>query len=315
VAEAGGGQRELFGEAVRPRAGGTAHQELFDDLGRSRGYYSADNRLNDLTGREWLYWTRSVINRPYPANCQHALRRTHGGQKPPDLCADLIRVFSKRGQRVLDPFMGVGGVLLGAAQAERAAVGVEINPRWIEIYQEVCRREGIPELATRVGDAGTVLEQVAGPFDLVFTDVPYWNMDVARRSKGSYKRVGERARPAPSTRLGEFGSASGYPDKATWLAAMERVFRLAVDRLKSGGYLLSFIGDMYAAGAYHALSAELAGVLSSIEPLSWQANLIWYDVSKKLHIYGYRYRYIPSLVHQNVLVFRKQEPGAAAARS
>jgi hypothetical protein len=315
VADAGSVQRELFDEVVRQRPGGSTAQELFDNHGHSRGHYSPDNRLNDLTGREWLYWTRSVINRPYPANCQHALRRSHGGQKPPDLCADLIRVFSKRGQRVLDPFMGVGGVLLGAAQAERNAVGVEINPRWIEIYRDVCRREGLVEMTTWAGDAGTMLERIAGPFDLVFTDVPYWNMDVARRSKGSYKRVGERARPAPSTRLGEFGSASGYPDKATWLAAMERVFRLAVDRLKSGGYLLSFIGDMYAAGAYHALSAELAGVLSSIEPLSWQANLIWYDVSKKLHIYGYRYRYIPSLVHQNVLVFRKQEPGAAAARS
>jgi DNA modification methylase len=315
VADAGSVQRELFDEVVRQRPGGSTAQELFDNHGHSRGHYSPDNRLNDLTGREWLYWTRSVINRPYPANCQHALRRSHGGQKPPDLCADLIRVFSKRGQRVLDPFMGVGGVLLGAAQAERAAVGVEINPRWIEIYRDVCRREGLVEMTTWAGDAGTMLERIAGPFDLVFTDVPYWNMDVARRSKGSYKRVGERARPAPATRLGEFGSASGYPDKACWLEAMERVFRLAAARLKTGGYLLSFIGDMYVAGAYHALSAELAAMLSGIEPLVWQANLIWYDVSKKLHIYGYRYRYIPSLVHQNVLVFRKQEPGAAAARS
>ena len=312
MVEAGGGQRELFDEVVRGRSAGSVNRELFDDQGRSRGHYAPDNRLNDLTGREWLYWTRSVINRPYPANCQHALRRAHGGQKPPDLCADLIRVFSKRGQRVLDPFMGVGGVLLGAAQAGRSAVGVEINPDWIEIYREVCRREGLPEMITHAGDASVVLAGVEGPFDLVLTDVPYWNMDVARRSKGTYKRVGEAARPAPATRLGEFGSASGYPDKADWLAAMERVFRLATARLKAGGYLLSFIGDMYVAGAYHALSAELAAMLSGIEPLVWQANLIWYDVSKKLHIYGYRYRYIPSLVHQNVLVFRKQEPGAAA---
>ena len=300
--------------ALQPSPGGASRQELFDDQGRSRGYYAADNRLNDLTGREWLYWTRSVIHRPYPANCQHALRRAHGGQKPPDLCADLIRVFSKRGQRVLDPFMGVGGVLLGAAQVQRSAVGVEINPRWIAIYREVCRREELREMTTWAGDAATVLERIAGSFDLVFTDVPYWNMDVARRSQGSYKRVGERARPAPATRLAEFGSASDYPDKASWLAAMERVFRLAVARLKTGGYLLSFIGDMYVAGAYHALSAELAAMLSGIEPLLWQANLIWYDVSKKLHIYGYRYRYIPSMIHQNVLVFRKQESGPAAPR-
>ena len=278
---------------------------MFDAQGRSRGFYSPHNRLNELTGKEWLYWTRSVIHRPYPPNCQHALRRVHGGQKPPDLCADLIRVFTKNDALVLDPFMGVGGTLLGAARAGRRAFGIEINPRWIEIYHEVCRREGIAAFPARTGNAATVLEEVSGPFDLVLTDVPYWNMDVAPRSKGRYKRVGSPARPAPPTRLDRFGAASEYADKAAWLAALQQVFVLACERLKPGGHLLSFIGDMYMGGVYHALSAELAAMLSGIEPLVWQANLIWYDVSKKLHIYGYRYRYIPSLVHQNVLVFRK----------
>ena len=278
---------------------------MFDAQGHSRGFYSPHNRLNELTGKEWLYWTRSVIHRPYPPNCQHALRRVHGGQKPPDLCADLIRVFTKNDALVLDPFMGVGGTLLGAARAGRRAFGIEINPRWIEIYHEVCRREGIAAFPARTGDAATVLEEVSGPFDLVLTDVPYWNMDVAPRSKGRYKRVGSPARPAPPTRLDRFGAASEYADKAAWLAALQQVFVLACERLKPGGHLLSFIGDMYMGGVYHALSAELAAMLSGIEPLVWQANLIWYDVSKKLHIYGYRYRYIPSLVHQNVLVFRK----------
>ena len=278
---------------------------MFDAQGRSRGFYSPHNRLNELTGKEWLYWTRSVIHRPYPPNCQHALRRVHGGQKPPDLCADLIRVFTKNDALVLDPFMGVGGTLLGAARAGRRAFGIEINPRWIEIYREVCRREGIAAFPARTGDAATVLDEVSGPFDLVLTDVPYWNMDVAPRSKGRYKRVGSPARPAPPTRLDRFGAASEYADKAAWLAALQQVFVLACERLKPGGHLLSFIGDMYMGGVYHALSAELAAMLSGIEPLVWQANLIWYDVSKKLHIYGYRYRYIPSLVHQNVLVFRK----------
>ena len=278
---------------------------MFDAQGRSRGFYSPHNRLNELTGKEWLYWTRSVIHRPYPPNCQHALRRVHGGQKPPDLCADLIRVFTKNDALVLDPFMGVGGTLLGAARAGRRAFGIEINPRWIEIYHEVCRREGIAAFPARTGNAATVLDEVSGPFDLVLTDVPYWNMDVAPRSKGRYKRVGSPARPAPPTRLDRFGAASEYADKAAWLAALQQVFVLACERLKPGGHLLSFIGDMYMGGVYHALSAELAAMLSGIEPLVWQANLIWYDVSKKLHIYGYRYRYIPSLVHQNVLVFRK----------
>ena len=100
-------------------------------------------------------------------------------------------------------------------------------------------------MTAHAGDAGDVLERVEGPFDLVFTDVPYWNMDVAPRSSGSFKRVGEAARPREGSRLREFGASSGYADKSAWLQEMERVFRLAAARLKPGGYLLSFIGDMY----------------------------------------------------------------------
>ena len=93
--------------------------ELFNEQGNSRGYYSPLNKLNDLTGKEWLFWTRSVISKVYPSNLQHKLRSVHGGQKPPALCADLIKIFTKQGQHVLDPFMGVGGVLLGAALTSR----------------------------------------------------------------------------------------------------------------------------------------------------------------------------------------------------
>jgi hypothetical protein len=63
---------------------------------------------------------------------------------------------------------------------------------------------------------------------------------------------------------------------------------------------------MYRDNEYHCLSAELAGVLCRLPGLVWKADLVWYDVSKKLHLYGYQYSYIPSLIHQNILVFRRE---------
>ena len=63
---------------------------------------------------------------------------------------------------------------------------------------------------------------------------------------------------------------------------------------------------MYRDNEYHCLSADLAGALARIPGLVWKANLVWYDVSKKLHLYGYQYAYIPSLIHQNILVFRRE---------
>ncbi|GAH61801.1 unnamed protein product, partial [marine sediment metagenome] len=58
--------------------------ELFSETGESRGFYSKRNKLNNLTGKEWVYWSKSVINKQYPPNMQHELRSQHGGQKPPD---------------------------------------------------------------------------------------------------------------------------------------------------------------------------------------------------------------------------------------
>ena len=284
-----------------------AKRELLDTDGSSRGYYSEDNRVNDLTGREWVFWTRSVITKPYPPNLQHALRNRHGGQKPPDLCADLLRVFTKSGQLVLDPFMGVGGTLIGAARSGRTAVGVELNPQWVEIYRQVCAREGIVEQEAIVGDSRTVLPGLSDKvFDCVLTDVPYWSMDTVSRSRGSFKKVGSAARPVRASKLSPF-QAGSFASKAEWLQRMGEIFGLAAGLLKPSGYLLTFIGDMYRDNEYHCLSAELAGVIARVPGMTWKASLVWYDVSKKLHLYGYQYSYIPSLIHQNILVFRREK--------
>ena len=100
------------------------------------------NTLNDLTGREWTYALRSVLATRYPTNgpegYAHALRRAHPSPKPPQLMAELIRFFTRRGARVLDPFAGVGGTLLACAMEDRRGVGVELSPEYAEIYARVC---------------------------------------------------------------------------------------------------------------------------------------------------------------------------------
>jgi adenine-specific DNA methylase len=301
------------GAGERPEGQGKV--ELFGSAGESRGFYSGRNRLNDLTGREWVYWSKSVINRPYPPNLQHQLRSRHGGQKPPDLCGDLIEVFTKRGQRVLDPFAGVGGTLLGASLRGRESVGIEINPEWVELYRQVCRLEGLPEQRMICGDSARELPGLAQGgerFQLILTDVPYGGMDRVQKSRGKYKRVGEAQRERRPSKLSPFGG-EGYGSREQWLTELSGIFGLALPLLDPNRYVVVFIGDMYHGGRYHFLSAELAGALAGLG-LTLKADLVWYDVSKSLHVYGYQYEFIPSMIHQSILVFRKEEgarPGGA----
>src|SRR5512146_3439573 len=119
------------------------------------------NTLNELSGEEWLYFTKSVWTTAYPSELGHALRKQHGANKPPRLMARLIEFFTRSGELVLDPFAGVGGTLLGAAIARgpRRAIGIELSPRWAAVYAET-----VAALAAERDGAGPLLADL-GPND------------------------------------------------------------------------------------------------------------------------------------------------------
>ncbi|MDZ7730358.1 MAG: DNA methyltransferase [Natrialbaceae archaeon] len=295
--------------------GGHVDDDLADHQRQleGRGIYDERNRLNDLTGREWKFATKSVIHEAYPPALQHDLRSEHGGQKPPRLCMDLIERFSKAEETVLDPFAGVGGTLLGASLCAhegtglRSAIGFERTGRWVELYEEVLEQEnaerdgrGDPPLAPQTlhhGDCAELIERIPDhSIDLLLTDVPFWSMD-----KLEHTRNEDRTR---SSKLGSFDE-DPPGTKVDWLEDMGRKFDRFVEAVRTDGHVLVFIGDMYREQSYEFLSADLARAIETTVPdVRLIANLIWYDPSKELHVYGYPYAFVPSMVHQNILVFR-----------
>ncbi len=282
------------------------HQRYVED----RGIYDERNRVNDLTGREWKFATKSVIPEQYPPALQHDLRSEHGGQKPPRLCLALVQRFSKAGDLVLDPFAGVGGTLLGASLAEyegtghRDAVGFERNDRWIDIYETVLERENAEREARgegpltrqelRHGDCTDLVEDVeTDTVDFLLTDVPYWDMDKVEQTRNEAE--------TRDSKLGDF-DGDDHQSKANWLDEMEAKFEQFRRVVKPDGYVAVFIGDMYRDQSYNMLSAELADRIEAAG-YTMKANLVWYDPSKDLHVYGYPFSFVPSMVHQNILVF------------
>lgn len=259
--------------------------------------YNEKNKLNDLTGSEWKFNTKSVINKAYPINMQHKLRSQHGGQKPPQLCEDIIKMFTKKGMTVLDPFMGVGGTLLGASLCGRKAIGIDITERWIDIYKEVAKLENLEVQETYCGDSFRVLNRIENDsVDFILTDVPYWNMDTLKQTRNE-KRVAK-------SKLNSFENET-WQSKKEWLNTMKKIIAKASLKLKHGKYIAVFIGDMYRDSQYYCLSGELALKLSEIKGLTMKANLIWEDNSKSLHIFGYPAAFVPSMIHQNILIFRR----------
>lgn len=331
------------------------HQEYVP----GRGVYDERNNVNELTGREWKVATKSVIHETYPPALGHEARSEHGGQKPPRLCRDLIERFTKADDRVLDPFAGVGGTLLGASLAEhegtglREAVGIERVGRWLTLYESVLAAEndrrrdrGEPELArqeTHHGDARQVVSELAtDSVDCLVTDVPYWDMDEREQTRNEARtresslsafdgsddqatlagvaasergvtddeRTDEDADDAETDDERETGSEPvgepiGGATKAAWLDGLAEVFDACRRVVREGGYVVVGVGDMYRGGRYEPLAGELATRLRKVG-YTMIADLIWYDPSKELHVYGYPHAFVPSMVHQHFLVFRNE---------
>lgn len=66
------------------------------DMGE-RGTYDKRNKLNDLTGKEWVYFTNSVWITGYSPTARENVglktRKIHPSPKPPALMKDIILIY------------------------------------------------------------------------------------------------------------------------------------------------------------------------------------------------------------------------------
>jgi DNA modification methylase len=292
------------------------------------------NTLNELPGEEWLYLTKSLLTTAYPSELGHAARRAHGANKPPRLMARLIEFFSRTGEQVLDPFAGVGGTLLGAAIARgpRRALGIELEPRWAGVFDSVVRdlsaeRDGLgPELADlgsadpggprpfdpsgvelRVGDALAILPTLEpASIDLVATDPPY-NLQLPMTMAG-----GPLAETHANRRT-DYAMVTDSPDDlanvadyATFLDRMTDVFGELRRVLREGRYAVVIVRDAYQDGRYVFTGSDLAARASTVG-LVPKGDLIWYQAGTRLRPYGYPRAFVPNIVHQHILVLRRED--------
>ena len=299
------------------------------------------NTLNELPGEEWLYFTKSLLTTAYPSELGHAARKAHGANKPPRLMARLIEFFSRTGETVLDPFAGVGGTLLGAAisRGPRHAIGIELDPRWAAVYERVvadlsAERDGQgPELADlggadpggqrgfdpsglelRVGDALAVLPQLeAGSVDLVATDPPY-NLQLPMTMAGGVLAEAHANRRTDyamvTDSVHDLANAVDYP---AFLDRMETVLAELHRVLRAGRYAVVIVRDAYQGGRYLFTGSDLAGraAASGFVP---KGDLIWYQAGTRLRPYGYPRSFVPNIVHQHVLVLRKERIARQSSR-
>jgi DNA modification methylase len=293
-----------------------------------------NNTLNELSGEEWLYFTKSVWGTAYPSELGHARRKQHGANKPPRLMARLIEFFTTTGELVLDPFAGVGGTLLGAAIARgpRRALGLEIEPRWVGVYEDLVRELAAehggrgPSLADmgpsdpggergfdptglemRLGDSLDLLPQIeTDSIDFVATDPPYNIQLPITMSGGKLAEEHANRRTDYAMVTEHAGDLANSADYATFLDRMETVFAQLLRVLRPDRYAAVIVRDAYQDGRYIFTGSDLAD-RASRAGFTAKGDVIWYQAGTRLRPYGYPRSFVPNIAHQHVLVLRREQ--------
>ena len=277
--------------------------------------YQLNNALNHMSGGEWTYFINSVINTAYKTSGEdsfaHKIRKIHPTPKPPQLMRDIIQFFTKENELVFDYFMGVGGTLLGAGVCGRRAVGIDLNPKYIEAYKLAAKEINVPEFKCIEGDCLEILSDEKKmnkilneeKISLVLIDPPYGNMMSREKTGADIKVYGNAATPFTNSNK-DFGNL----ELDCFFDSLKESVEKILPYVKKRGHVVIFIKDLQPSGKNtNLLHAEIVNKMNEIENLNYKGLKIWADQTTKLFPYGYPFSFVANQIHQYILVFRKEK--------
>lgn len=104
-----------------------------DDIKVPQKYYRSVNNMRGANpGNVWEFSHIHYCNKN---------RKQHPTQKPEALYERMILASSNENDVVLDPFSGSGTLLRVCQQINRKAIGIEINPEYVEMTKERLKEE------------------------------------------------------------------------------------------------------------------------------------------------------------------------------
>jgi SAM-dependent methyltransferase len=290
----------------------------------------ARSSLNDLSGTEWIKFTKSWFvcdSRRYHKNRDTEL---HPARFPEEMVGEFLSFFTKRGEWVLDPFAGSGATLVSCAENGRNGVGIELTRKYAEIargrigqhnggqlrldgagddtvQRVLCadaRQLDSPDLWRDDCLAGIIGDDGLPRFDFVITSPPYWSMLHTSRG-GVFSAHKERASKgldvAYSDRDEDLGNIADYD---RFIEEVGGVFDRCARLLRPGRYLVAVAQNLRAPdGEVRPLAWDLARRVS--RTLLFQGERIWCQNSKRLGIWGYPTVFVPNYHHHYCLIFRR----------
>jgi len=272
---------------------------------KKKGKYDKRNKLNDLTGTEWLKLTKSFW---FSEKCKED--KFAYKHPAPFLIKDiekLISMFTKKGMTVLDPFNGVGTTLVACSKLNRKGIGIDLSKKYIKLTEKRFKELGIIKGQKIIqGDSLEEISKIRGKIDYCITSPPYHNilknngqgLRAIKDGKRNGSRAGVEYYSEDKNDLGNQKSYKGFIK--LFGSIMEEVFK----KLRDKSYTSIIISDFTVDKKEVCVQGDIVSVIKKIgfEPSGTTCLL---QDNKPLYPFGYPYAYKINHQHQNIITFRK----------
>ena len=272
------------------------------------GTYHDYNRLNNLTGKEWIKFQKSwfIVN-PKPRQKNLLF---HPAKFPEELVENFIRFFTKEGQTVIDPMVGTGSTIISAMNTGRNAIGIELLEKYSNIAAERIQktihdrksenhiRKGTVKLYN--GDARLLNGLDIKDIDYCITSPPYWNILHEKGFETQKKRKENNYDVYYSKDTKDVGNIEDY---TFFLNELKDIYQKIHNILKKGGYLTIIVKNIKKGGKIYPLAWDLT---KKLDFFTLKDEKIWCQDNVKLAPYGYGYAWVSNTVHNYCLIFKKE---------
>ena len=271
------------------------------------GKIDSRNKLNDLTGKEWLKLTKSFWLSEKCVDDKDAFKHP-----APFLIKDimkLISMFTKSGMSVLDPFCGSGTTLIAANNLQRVGIGIDLNEDYKSLAIERLNKKKYTEnkdFFYHIGDADKILKKIS-TVDYIVTSPPYHNI---LRNKGEGLRKQSEKGFRNGSRVGveyysehenDLGNKDSYND---FLQSFEQIMEKCFTVLNAGKYATIIISDFTVDKTEVCVQADIVKSMQNCG-FEFVGTTVLLQDNKPLYPFGYPYAYKINHNHQNVISFRK----------
>ncbi len=258
-------------------------------------------RFNNLNGAKWLQNSFSIW-RDIKKN-EEEWKLKHPAMFPVALVEKIIDIYTnKKGQVILDPFVGSGSTIIGALKKEMKGIGVDLNKDYIDMTKKRISAnysESSKNKYWLFEDDASNLDKHVKPnsVDLCITSPPYWNILNQARSADN-KPIRKY-----SDSVTDLGNIDDYDP---FIESLKSVFSKVHGALKEKGICSVVVMDIRKKSKFYPFHLDIINIMRDIGFIN-RDIIIWdrqaeYNNLKPL---GYPYSFIVNKVHEYILIFQK----------